>query len=196
LGNVQARISPATLARLVDDARRVVSYQEPLALRRDAGGDLDGLPDILVAETTQNLRDQPPDCTPERAVRRPAGSSEVTPELLIGILQAGRSDLFEALIGKVTGLNTYALRHVLYDPDGKALATICRAISIPRKQFVGLYLLVLRTQAASGVTPAREISAVVRHFDRLTPTAASQAIADWRGDDRFGVAERADSTAG
>jgi hypothetical protein len=111
-------------------------------------------------------------------------------------LQAGRTDRFEAQIGKLTGLDTDALRHVLYDPNGKALATICRAMGVPRKQFVELYLLVLRSRADSGMTLAREISAVVRHYDRLTPSAASEAIADCRGNDRHGVAEQADSTAG
>lgn len=227
LGNAQARMSPAARARLVEDARRVVSYQAPLALRRDVGGDLlqtlrgfvshdlrgrlrqrfdpaapdrggdlDHLPDLLVADTVQNIRDRPAEDAPADRARCLADASEVTPELLIGILQDGRTDLFEALIGKVTGLDTYALRHVLYDPNGKALATICRAMDIPRKQFVELYLLVLRSPAASERTPAREISAVVRHYDRITPRAALEALAAWRGDDRPGVAEGADSNTG
>jgi len=227
LSNGEARISPATLGQLVDDARHVASYQEPLIQRQDVGADLlrtlqsfvaqdlsdrlrqrlglaapdrggdpGSLPELLVADTIQNMETQPAEAVSVRAARRPADSSEVTPELLIGILQAGRTDLFETVVAQATGLDSCALRHVLYDPSSKALATICRAMGIARKQFVALYLLLLRAQADSGTTLAREISAVVHHFDRITPSAAAEAIADWRGDDRLGVAERADSNTG
>jgi len=54
LGNKKAEISDATLAYLVEDARRVDSYQEPLVLRADLSDDLAKRIYTFVAQDLRN----------------------------------------------------------------------------------------------------------------------------------------------
>jgi hypothetical protein len=111
-----------------------------------------------------------------------AGAREITPDFLVKVLRAGRVNLFEALIGQLTGLDAPTLRKLLYDTDGKALAGICRAVGIPKKQFIEVYLLIRRSQATSRTTFTREVGTIVRYFDRIAPADALEALAHWRGD--------------
>ncbi len=226
LGNKKAEISDATLAYLVEDARRVDSYQEPLVLRADLSDDLAKriytfvaqdlrnrilqrfdldadvldrelirLPDALVANSARATNVLLPDDAPDRLARALVNSKEITPDFLVKVLRAGKVDLFEALVGQLTGLDGETLRTVLYDASGRALATVCRAMGIPKKHFLEFYLLIRRSQATSTTTPAHEIAAIIRHFDRIAPASALEAVAHWRGEG-VGAADEADRGVG
>ena len=211
LSNKNARISECTLAYLVEEARRVDSYQEPLVLREDLSEDLAkriytfvaqelglrilqrfdldpevldeqliGLPEAVVAHTGRAAKPLPVDDAPERLAKALADSNEMTPDFLVKVLRAGKVDLFEALIAELTGLGTPLLPPLLYDTNAMALATICRASGIPKKQFVELYLLIRRTQTRCKTTPTRDIGNALSYFDRITPASALEVVACWR----------------
>jgi uncharacterized protein (DUF2336 family) len=222
LSNKNARISDCTLAYLVEEARRVDSYREPLVLREDLSEDLAkriytfvaqdlghrilqrfdldpeildeeliGLADALVAPAGRTAKLFTVDDAPERLAKALANSKEITPNFLVNVLRAGKIDLFEALIGELTGLDTPVLTNLLYDTNSKALATICRATGIRKKHFVELFLLIRRTQTRSKTTPTREIGTALRYFDQITPAGALQAVACWRRGGGAGATEKA-----
>ena len=222
LSNKNAQISDATLAYLVEEARHVDSYQEPLVLRKELGddlakriysfvadhlkarilqrfdldpavleGELVRLPDELVA-TTACLAPAPrPDAARDRLAQALAGSREITPDLLVKVLRAGKADLFEALVGQLTGLDAPTLKKVLYDPKGKTLAAVCRAMGIPKAHFIEIYLLIRRARSRTKTNPTRDVGTIVRYFDRIAPATAFQALVHWRGDGRAVVTDTA-----
>ena len=110
-------------------------------------------------------------------------------------MRAGKINLFEALIGQLTGLDCHTLGKLLYGTDGKALAAICRAMGIPKKQFIEVYLLIRRSRPSSRTTFTPEVGTIVRYFDRITPASALEALAHWRGDLGAGLSETLDSDA-
>lgn len=226
LSNRKAEISDATLAYLVEEARHVDSYQEPLVLREELNGDLarriyfvvadhlkarilqrfdldpevlDGelvrLPDELAAKTACLANDNRKDRPRDRLAHALASSREITPDLLVKLLRAGKVDLFEASVGQLTGLDAATLQKVLYDPKGKTLAAICRAMGIPKAHFIEVYLLIRRARSRSETTPTRDVGAIVRYFDRIAPATAFQALAHWRGDGRAVPADQANRNA-
>ena len=226
LGNKNAQISDATLAYLVEEARHVDSYQEPLVLREELNGDLakriysfvadhlkacilqrfdldpavlDGelvsLPDELVAKTACLANDNLEEPARDRLAQALSSSREITPDLLVKVLRAGKVDLFEALVGQLTGLDGPTLEKVLYDPKGKTLAAVCRAMGIPKAHFIEVYLLIRRARSETKMTPTRDVGAIVRYFDRIAPATAFQALAHWRGDGRAVVPDNANRNA-
>ncbi len=155
-------------------------------------GELISLPDDLVADTARSANETLNDDASERLAEALASAKEITPEFLVKVLRAGKINLFEALIGQLTGLDTHTLRQLLYDTNGKALAAVCRAMGIPKKQFIEVYLLIRRSQTKSRTTSTREVATVVRYFDRVAPANALEALAHWRGDLGAGATETAD----
>ncbi len=155
-------------------------------------GELISLPDDLVADTARSANETLNDDASERLAEALATAKEITPEFLVKVLRAGKINLFEAMIGQLTGLDTHTLRKLLYDTNGKTLAAVCRAMGIPKKQFIEVYLLIRRSQTKSRTTSTREVATVVRYFDRIAPANALEALAHWRGGLGAGATETVD----
>lgn len=118
---------------------------------------------------------------PARLAEALAGAEEITPEFLVQVLRAGKVDLFEALVGRLSGIEVATLQNLLYDSNGKALASICRALEIPKQTFIEVYLLIRRSRSDSRTTTTRQIGSLVRYFDRIAPASAREALVHWRG---------------
>jgi len=149
----------------------------------------------LLANTTRSAGELRHGDAPERLAKALASANKISPDLLVKVLRAGRINLFEALIGQLTGVESQTLRKLLYNTDGKALAAICRAMGIPKKQFIEVYLLIRRSRTSSGATFTREVGTIVRYFDRIAPAGALEALAHWRGDLGADSSETSDSDA-
>ncbi len=149
----------------------------------------------LMANTARPADETRHGDAPERLAKALANAKKISPDFLVKVLQAGRINLFEALIGQLTGVESQTLRKLLYDTDGKALAAICRAMGVPKKQFIEVYLLIRRSRPSSKTTFTREVGVIVRYFDRITPAGALEALAHWRGDLDAGLSETLDSDA-
>lgn len=144
--------------------------------------ELTGLSADLLASTNGAEAEAAHADAPARLAEALAGAREVTPDLLVKVLRAGRISLFEALIGQLTSLAPSILQKLLYNTDGKALAGICRAMGVPKQSFIEIYLLIRRSRPDSQSSFTREVGAVVRYFDRITPANALEALAHWRGE--------------
>ncbi len=155
-------------------------------------GELTSLSADLMATTARSANETLNGDAPERLAKALASAKEITPDFLVKVLRAGKINLFEALVGQLTGLPAHTLRQLLYDTNGKALAGLCRAMGIPKKTFIEVYLLIRRSQPESRPTPTREVGAIVRYFDRIAPANALEALAHWRGGRGAGATETVD----
>jgi uncharacterized protein (DUF2336 family) len=150
--NPNARISKSTMEYLVDQSKRVDTYQNPLLKRPDLEPDLarkciGGLRRIASAyreeqdrrsqsrrfrSTVKNVIDRIDTTSggesskPANLAERLSEEGEVTPRMLVQVLRQGEVPLFEAMFSKMSGLRPRLLRRMLFEPGGEALAILCK----------------------------------------------------------------------
>jgi uncharacterized protein (DUF2336 family) len=210
LQNPNARITEATMAYLVEEARRV----EPLVRRQDLKPELAGQMYWLVsaalrAHLLENFDIDPGDLDDEleRVVQKltsaskdesesaatPAGElaerlnedEAITPELLIQVLRQGEVALFEALFGQLSGLAPPRLKRVIYEPSGRDMAISCRALEISKSNFSLIYLLLRRARPGQETVPPRIASRVMKYFERIEEATAKRVLRQWQRDPNY-----------
>ena len=157
------------MAYLVDQSKRVDTYQNPLMKRPELEPELakrmywwvsaalrkhivenfdvdpteldDTLEDTVKQAIGKAAADRDKAQTPMDLADRLAESDEITPRLLVQILRQGEVPLFEALFAKLTGLRLRLVRRMLFEPGGEALAIACKAVDIDKPTFASLFLL-------------------------------------------------------
>jgi len=210
LQNQNAQITEAALIYLVDEARRVDGYQEPLVRRKELPVQLarkmclwvsaalrrhildnfeidpseldDELESTLGARgaTRANAADEQPLVPARKLAQRLAMNDQITPDILVQSLRRGEIGLFEALFGQISGLTSPRLQRVLYEPSGKDLAICCRALEIGRSHFSILYLLTRKGQAGATAAAPRDIAKVMAYFDRVEIAGARKVLRQWQ----------------
>ena len=213
LRNENARISEATMAYLVEQARTVDSFQEPLVGR----GDLDpglanrlywfvsaalrehllsrfeiqvsDLDDALEAAThkltasTQAKLAQP--TAAQKLARQIAAARGVDPALLLKVLRSGEIPLFEALFAEFSGIQLPRLQHVLYETGGKGLAVVCKALDVDKTSFTPIYLLSRKAESSEQVIEPKTLSAVMTFFAEVRPADAREVLRSWQRDNAY-----------
>ncbi len=184
LEHANAEIKEATKVYLVEEARRVDSYQDALLRRQDLGPELarrlvwrvaaalqthvlesfevdpavldEGLEQI--AESLAADHDGTPAATPPAAAllaERLDDHEALSHELMIEVLRQGEVALFEALFGRLSGLAPPRLQRVLYGPGGLCLAIACRALDMAGADYEEIFGLVRRVRPGrTGAAPA------------------------------------------
>jgi uncharacterized protein (DUF2336 family) len=214
LENPSAHISEATMAYLVDQARRVDTFQEPLVNRADLGPALarrmywhvsaalrakileshdiaeDELDDALESIAgTMSERDAAETAetasTARMLARRIAAERQIDSTLIIKVLRRGEIPLFEALFGEMCGIEPPRLQHVIYETGGKGLAVVCRALQVDKANFAPMFLLSRKGRGGEQVVDPREVSIVMRFFDDVDPDAARKALKRWQREPEF-----------
>ncbi|MDH3472694.1 MAG: DUF2336 domain-containing protein [Rhodospirillales bacterium] len=204
LEHPQGDIREATKAYLVEEARRLDSYQEPLlrlkdldrnlaerlawgvaaALRVHLGEALDIAPDALdgaiesaVKELVADLQGE---VSPAVQLAELLDEQEMlTQELPAQVLRQGEVALFEALFGRLSGLAAPRLQRVLYDPDGLLLAIACRALGLGAPEFRRIFGLTRRVHGFQGGGAAPDVTAALARFDAMAPEAARLVFGLW-----------------
>ncbi|GIK97453.1 MAG: hypothetical protein BroJett029_16620 [Alphaproteobacteria bacterium] len=212
LENPDARIAEATMCYLVDQARRVDSFQEPLVRRHDLPPelarklyfwvsaalrqhiienfdiDLAALDEAVEAAAHDAVRGitAPPDPRepnkPAVLARRLAEARQITPRLLVQTLRQGEIALFEALLAEMSGLRLRLVRRLVFEPGGEGLAVCCRALEIDKPTFATIFLLSRRARPSERSMDPRELSRVLSFFEHVRPEAAGTVLARWRRD--------------
>lgn len=208
------KVSEATMDYLVEESRRVDSYQEPLVKRESLNPelarrlylwaaaalrshildlfDIDPVQlDDLLLEVVQHLGPDETRSDAVRAQRRGAADTlaaqldvqaQAKPQRLIHILRDGEVSLFEAVLGRMTGLEPPRLQRVLYEPEGRGLAIVCRATGIEKPVFASLFLLSRKGRPSEKVTDPQEVAQVMALFDRIDSDAAKHVLRLWQRD--------------
>jgi uncharacterized protein (DUF2336 family) len=210
LQNQNAQITEAALIYLVDEARRVDSYQEPLVRRNELPEKLARKMFLWVSAALRHHILEHFDIDPgelddelegaaiapaprggeaarekhvvpaQKLAQRLAMNDQITPDILVQSLRRGEIALFEAIFCQISGLTSPRLQRVLYEPSGKDLAICCRAREIGRSHFSVLYLLTRKGQAGSAVADPREVAKVMSYFDRVEIAAARTVLRQWQ----------------
>lgn len=208
------KVSEATMDYLVEESRRVDSYQEPLVKRESLTRelarrlnlwvaaalrsyildrfDIDPVElDDLLLKVVQHLGPDEAVSDPVRVQRRGAADTlaarldpqtQAAPQRLIHILRDGEVSLFEAVLGRMTGLEPPRLQRVVYESGGRGLAIICRATGIEKPVFASLFLLSRKGRPSEKVTDPQEVAQVMALFDRIDSDAAKQVLRLWQRD--------------
>ena len=213
LRNENAQISEATMAYLVEQARTVDSFQEPLVGRGDLDPELAyklywfvsaalrehllsrfeiqvGELDDALEAATHNLiagaQAQPAQPTAaQKLARQIAKSRGVDPALLLKVLRSGEIPLFEALFAEFSGVRPPRLQHVLYETGGKGLAVVCKALEVDKATFTPIYLLSRRGESGEQVVPPKALSTVMAFFDSVRPNDAREVLRSWQRDNAY-----------
>lgn len=214
LDNSTARVSTATMEYLVEESRRVDTYQEPLVRRSDLSPalarrmclwvgaalrsyilgnyeiDPTELDDVLeeVTDETVGAVAEDEDLAEDSSVRLARGLADegrLTVEMLIQVLRQGEIALFEALFAEMTKLRLRLVRRIVYEPGGEGLVIACRALEIEKPQFTSIFLMSRKGRPGDQRVDPEELSRVLALFDRVQPAAAQIVIRRWQRDPQY-----------
>ncbi len=200
-------IKEAAKAYLVEEARRVDSYQDALLRRQDLGPELGRrlvwrvaaalrthvldsveidpapLDEALeqIAESLAEAHDEAPAAA--LLAERLDDHEALSHELMTGVLRQGEVALFEAMFGRLSGLTPPRLQRVLYAPDGLPLAIACRALDMAAPDYAEMFRLVRNAHPGSAdraaEAPRQALGTSLDDFEGIAPAAARQVMAHW-----------------
>ncbi|MEX0693157.1 MAG: DUF2336 domain-containing protein [Rhodospirillales bacterium] len=210
LKNNNASISTHTMEYLVEQSRRVDSFQEPILNRQDLEPRLAkrmflwvsaALRDHIIADfnldiaTVDELLEQ---ATKEeiaasgrngrKKVSELADSMKaeglVTVEMLTTALREGEVPLFIALFAQVSKLREFLIQRLVFEQGGEGLAIACRGIGMSEREFLQLYEYCHLAKAGTREEVEGQLP-ILSAFYRNTPRkAAVDVLKMWhRGSD-------------
>lgn len=207
LMNANARISSATIAYLVEESRRITSFQEPLLTRRDLDPQLAKRMFTWVSAALRqfildnyDLESSYVDDAIEKSVmeelklvkRYGSGSAarklaaelkkqgKVTPDLLITALQEGEVRLFNSMFQELTGVSERIVMSMMTEAAGLGLAVACHNSGLGRAIYSAIFAIAHKARGASRGQLQQDLRKAIRIYDQITPQAAERVIRRWR----------------
>jgi uncharacterized protein (DUF2336 family) len=210
LENPSARISAATMAYLVEQSRRLDTYQNPLLKRPELGEDLArrmywwvsaALRKHILANfaiDASEFDDALEGTVTDLAARRDIEKSKsaeladnlseeaaITPQLLVQSLRQGEIALFEAMFAKLTGIRLKLVRRLLFERGGEGLAIACRAMAIEAPLFASIYLLSRKARPSDPPPVRGEVKRILELYEQMSHEAAGHLLKKWQRDHEF-----------
>lgn len=212
LDNPNARLSEATMEYLVEESRRVDTYQEPLVHRSELSPklarrmclwvgaalrsyilahyeidptELDDLLEEIIRDNGGDppaLAEEPASGASGKLAQLYRENQEITPELLVHVLRQGEISLFEALLAEFASLRLRLVRRVVYEPGGEGLVIIARALKVPKPAFTSIFLMSRSGRPGEKLVDPEELPRVLALFDRVKPEAAVAVLRRWQRD--------------
>lgn len=209
LENSNSRISRAMMEYLVDESKRVDTFQEPLVNRSDLPPDLArkmclwvsvalrnhivdqfdvdvGALDDLIEETTRQtiteLTREDKQSVDRRAVLldRLEADGKLDANLLISLLEDGLVALFLSVFRRMTGLSDVLARRIMFEPGGEGLAIACKAMKTPPETFQRLFLLSRQARPVSRKALKRDTRKTMELYQRISSDSAWDVLHRWR----------------
>jgi uncharacterized protein (DUF2336 family) len=213
LENENAHLSQTTLAYLVEQSKRVDTYQNPLLRRPDLSPDLARKMYWWVSaalrkhildrfEIEESELDEALERTVSHLVSEPAVDAEanakaldlaeeiarrepVTPALLLKTLRQGEIPLFEALFAKLTGIRLTLLRRLLFEPGGEGLAIACKALGFESADFATLFVLTRKARPTARALGRGEVTRIIGFYGSVQKRSARVLVKRWQRDERY-----------
>ncbi len=214
LRNENARISQRTLAYLVEQSRRVDTFQEPLLSRRELTPDLakrmflwvsaalrshiisqfklddasvDALLEQTALEQSEEVAAADRDTDSEKLACEMEAHRMLDPGLLVRAMAQGEINLFVGMFGRAARLRSRLVMRILFEPGGEGLAIACKGIGLDRKTFTQIFTLSRAARPQRGDIKA-ETERAAAIFSRLSHTQAERFLHRWRLDPDFAAA--------
>ena len=212
LENQNAEISNKAMAYLVEQSRRVDSYQNPIVERRDLPPELAqrmyawvsealrakvatrfsfdrAALDKALAESCDEARledQQKPDATGE-LVDEIVGNRRPQPKRLLELLRDGEIPLFEEAFGRLVGIDRNLVRRLIYEPGGEGIAVACRACLVQKSDFASIFILSRQARPGDQSVQQGDVRRVLELYDRLQPRRAKSVFSAWRRNPQYYV---------
>lgn len=208
LKNPNARISKATMETLVEESRRVDTFREPILGRRELGPDLAKRMFLWVSAALRKVILEKYDLDPETVddllekavfeelssteadLRKPekraelaetlVENQEITPDLLVSILEEGEVALFVSVFRKMTGLKEKLVMRMLFEPGGEGLVIACKAIDLEKVIFTSIFSLSRKARPALRDTLQRDLRRTLGLYDQMTRASARKVLRLWQ----------------
>jgi uncharacterized protein (DUF2336 family) len=214
LRNENARISQGTLAYLVEQSRRMDTFQEPLLSRKELTPELarrmflwvsaalrnhiisqfqldDATVDALLEQTAleqcEAVKAADADTDSEKLACEMETQRMLEPGLLVKALAQGEINLFIGMFARAARLRTRLVMRILFEPGGDGLAIACRGIGLDDKTFAQIFTLSRAARPHCGDIKA-EMERATAVFRRLSRTQAERFLHRWRLDPDYAAA--------
>lgn len=103
------------------------------------------------------------------------------PQTLVQSLRRGQYAYFIALFSVYCGLTTTTVQQLLKQESGQGLAIACRATSVPKNDFVNIFLLTNRLRSnGNKIINQGELIHALRYFEKITTAQARKILSQSR----------------
>jgi len=207
LENSGARIAQSTLSYLVDESRRVDSFQQPILRRHELdpelakkmflwvsaalrsyivqrfqfdGATLDDLLERAGIEGAERARLEAAHTPADTLATDLAKGGQIDAEMLLSTLRQRQVHLFISMLVKATGLRRTLITRFLLEASGEGLAIICKSLGIEEHQFLEIFRLTGKARSTrSAQTPSENVSELYQKMSRET---AERVVRHWHRD--------------
>lgn len=215
LTNQNARLSRATMEYLTEQSKRVDSFQEPLLHRAELTPDLakrmftwvsaalrnhiitrfrldSQVVDALIEDALSSLfaETSQPD-KGEALIREMEQAGMVSPSFMLRALAAGQVRLYASIVEKLTGIRPQLAIRFLFEASGEGLAVQCRAIDLPKPEFIALYTIARKARPADPDQVQQDCLRLDQFYSAMTSDAARTVVLWWRRNPDYLAALRA-----
>ncbi len=214
LKNANARISTNTMEYLVEQSRRVDSFQEPILSRDELAPQLAkkmflwvsaalrqhiisqfNLDKSTVDELLEEATAEEIAATGQTQKKKVAELADalreeglVTVEMLTTALREGEVPLFVALFAQVSKLREHLIQRLVFEQGGEGLAIACRGIGMSEKEFLELYEYCHLAKAGTKEEVEAQIPSLRAFYSNTPRKAAVDVLKMWhRGSDYLGA---------
>lgn len=208
LENESAQISHAALEYLVDQSKRVDTFQEPLLRRSELPQDLAKKMFMWVSAALRHhiverydIDAASVDRLLEQAAREGYESTltekidhssalikslrergMITPQMLVKTLLDGEIPLFLAIFSDLTQLNDVAVRRIVFDKSGEGIAIACKAIDFSEYDFVTIYRKSRRVAPGRADATRADVNTMLDIYRTIDQGEALSVVDMWRRD--------------
>ncbi len=210
LKNPNATISSNTMQYLVEQSKRVDSFQEPILNRDDLDPalakrmflwvtaalrqhiinvfnlDRATVDELLEQATADEIAatTKPTKSKASELVDILKDEGMVNTDMLLTALREGEVSLFVALFAKVSRLREHLIQRLIFEPGGEGLAIACRAIGMSEEEFLKLYEYSHLAKAGNQSDIESQLPALKSFYQHTPRKAAVDVLKTWhRGSD-------------
>ena len=195
LNNENSRISESTMNYLVEQSKRVDTFQEPLVHHRDLNS---GMAEKLFEWVSDALRqdifkkfDLPPEIinkylnlTDEKIAEKKRRQGEGIPDATMDLIRQLKTQgmaTTEVLFAEITKLSTGYSTDIILDGNGEEVAVACKAIGVTEFQFVTIIKKIRRLDAPNKEkTSPAQINEIAAFYRTLNLKNAVEVTESWR----------------
>jgi uncharacterized protein (DUF2336 family) len=206
LENSGARIAQSTMAYLVDESKRVDSFQQPILRREDLDPELAKKMFMWVSAALRtfllnkfkfdpaaldDLLERAGIAGAQRASLETSLSSSdalagdlheeglINTELLIKALKERHVHLFVSMLTKATGLRRALITRFLLEASGEGLAITCRSLGMTQDQFVEIFKLTSKARSIKTGAGQSPHPSVLDLYEKMKRETAQEVVRHW-----------------